>query len=275
LSGLDEFSEVPNSFNPLNSFNSLNYFLEITVQKSDPRWRKLGQNLLWFVLTMIVLIVLFRFTFMPVVMVALWVVGLVWGGVLAYKLSQILLDSGDVAASQEQAEQWQSQAQSYHTKIKSALKDSADTPGMHSEELTREVDTLVDAIEALVERIHNLRADEVIRQDMKSVPEAIADLESRIADETNPAMQKQLQRTLENRQKQLESLLALENTIERAEIQIESSLSQLGTIYSQLLTGQSTSQVADYSRLAADVDEEVHLLNDQLEALREVKLGGN
>ena len=245
------------------------------MQKSDPRWRKLGQNLLWFVVTMIVLIVLFRFTFMPVVMVALWIVGLVWGGVLAYKLSQILLDSGDVAASQERSEQWLSQAQSYQNKIKSAIKDSPDTTNLHSEALTREVDTLVDAIESLVERIHTLRSDEVIRQDMKSVPEAIADLEARIADETDPAMQKQLQRTLENRQKQLESLEALENTIKRAEIQIESSLSQLGTIYSQLLTGQSTSQVADYSRLAADVDEEVHLLNDQLEALREVKLGGN
>ena len=243
------------------------------MQKSDPRWRKLGQNLLWFVVTMIVLLVLFRFTFMPVVMVALWIVGLVWGGVLAYKLSQILLDSGDVAASQEQTEQWQSQAQSYQDKIEDALDDN--TPGLQSETLTREVNALVEAIEELVERIHNLRADEVIRQDMKSVPEAIADLEARIANETDLAMQKQLQRTLKNRQKQLESLEALENTIQRAEIQIESSLSQLGTIYSQLLTGQSTSQVADYSRLAADVDEEVHLLNDQLEALREVKLGGN
>jgi hypothetical protein len=31
--------------------------------------------------------------------------------------------------------------------------------------------------------------------------------------------------------------------------------------------------VADYSRLSVEVDEEVRLLQDQLEALREVKLG--
>jgi hypothetical protein len=31
--------------------------------------------------------------------------------------------------------------------------------------------------------------------------------------------------------------------------------------------------VADYSRLSTEVDEEVRLLQDQLEALREVKLG--
>ena len=56
-------------------------------------------------------------------------------------------------------------------------------------------------------------------------------------------------------------------------MQIESTVSMLGTIYSQVLTGQSTSEVADYSQLSTEVDEEVRLLQDYLEALREVKLG--
>ena len=54
--------------------------------------------------------------------------------------------------------------------------------------------------------------------------------------------------------------------MERAEMQIESTVSMLGTIYSQILTGQSTSHVADYGHLSADVDEEVRVL-------QEVKLG--
>jgi hypothetical protein len=61
--------------------------------------------------------------------------------------------------------------------------------------------------------------------------------------------------------------------MKRAEIKIESTLSALGTIYSQLLIGQSTNQVADYGRLSSDVDEEVRTLQDHLEALEEVKLG--
>ena len=47
----------------------------------------------------------------------------------------------------------------------------------------------------------------------------------------------------------------------------------LGTIYSQLLAERSTDQVADYSRLSGEVDEATRHLQDQLEALREVKLG--
>jgi hypothetical protein len=39
-----------------------------------------------------------------------------------------------------------------------------------------------------------------------------------------------------------------------------------------LLTGQSTSHVADYSHLSADADEEVRQLQDYLETLREVRL---
>lgn len=67
------------------------------------------------------------------------------------------------------------------------------------------------------------------------------------------------------------SATKLPSTIKKAEIQMESTLSLLGTLYSQLLIGQSTNHVADYSRLSNDVDEEVCRLQDQLEALWEVK----
>ena len=75
-----------------------------------------------------------------------------------------------------------------------------------------------------------------------------------------------------NRRNQMAALEHLQRIIKRAEIKIESTLSSLGTIYSQMLISQSTDHVADYSRLAADVDEEVRTLQDHLEALEEVRL---
>ena len=59
----------------------------------------------------------------------------------------------------------------------------------------------------------------------------------------------------------------------RAEIQMESTLSAMGTIYSQILTTQSTSQVADYTHLTDEAEEETRRLQDHLDALTEVKLG--
>ncbi len=59
----------------------------------------------------------------------------------------------------------------------------------------------------------------------------------------------------------------------QAEVQLESRVAALGTIYSQTLATQSTTRVADYSQLSAELDEQSKLLRDQLEALEEVKLG--
>ncbi len=243
------------------------------MKPNDPRWPKFWQNLIWFAVTLIVLIILFRFFLSPVILVALWIVGLGWGAFLAYRLSQILLGGGETAISQKQAQTSLTQALEYRAKIKDALGKASSATGMHPRELEPQIEALSEAVEELVERISSLRQDETIRRDRQTVPKAIKDLEKRLASEPDAAIKKQLARTLANRQKQQESLDALQTTVKRAEIQIESTLSQLGTIYSQLLTGQSTSHVADYSRLSADVDEEVRLLQDQLEALREVKLG--
>jgi len=246
------------------------------MQPSDPRWRNFWQNLIWFAATLVALIILISFFRSPVVLVAMWGVGLIWGGFLAYRLSRLMFGSDDLAASQERSRAYLEQAQDYKTTIEQSIKNASVAAGQTKlNELTRQVTGLVEAIEALVARMNSLHQDEVIRRDLQSVPRAIKELEARLSAEPDDAVRGQLERTLNNRRQQLESLQALQSTIKRAEIQIESTLSQLGTIYSQLLTGQSTSHVADYSRLSENIDEEVHLLQDHLEALHEVKLGGN
>ncbi|HQX76357.1 MAG TPA: hypothetical protein PL074_08590, partial [Thermoflexales bacterium] len=58
-----------------------------------------------------------------------------------------------------------------------------------------------------------------------------------------------------------------------AEIQLESTVSSLGTIYSQALAGQSATAIADYAHLSQDVDEQVRVLDDQLQSIEEVRLG--
>jgi hypothetical protein len=140
------------------------------------------------------------------------------------------------------------------------------------QDLVHQVDEWTQTIEDLAWRADRFQQDSLIRQDLESVPKYIAGLEDRLAREKDEATRAELQRSLTNRRKQLASLERLQNMMNRVEIQIESTLSALGTIYSQILTGQSTNHVADYSRLSAEVDEEVRTLQDHLEALEEVKL---
>lgn len=239
------------------------------MEDFGPRWRKLLKELGWYVLLVIISVILVRVERIPIWLP--WLVAL--GGGLWLIWLQLRVKP-ELADDQSRLDGYLKQTQAYKMQLDQALK-AAIQPGRqpHWQQLAAQLDTWTATIEDLVERISKVNRDEIIRRDLKAVPAAIADLEARLSRESDPALHAQLERTLANRRKQLASLDELQNTVKRAEIQIESTLSLLGTIYSQILTGQSTSHVADTSRLSADVDEEVRLLQDQLEALREVKLG--
>jgi hypothetical protein len=235
----------------------------------DARWRKYLHNPLWYVATVTVLAAL------TLRMRAIWwlagAVALVWGTWLIW---QFFSAEGAAPGGADQLKGYLEQAQSYATQIDHMLRVTANRNNTaHRLHLATQINIWAEAIQSLVQHMATLRGDELIRRDLAAVPRAIADLEARLAGEAEPALRAQLERTLAHRRNQLASLEVLQGTLKRAEIQIESTLSLLGTMYSQILIGQSTNQVADYGRLARDVDEEVRRLQDQLEALWEVKGG--
>ncbi len=128
-------------------------------------------------------------------------------------------------------------------------------------------------IQGMAERINGFKGNAIVQQDMRSVPEAIAKIEKHLESETNPRIRAPLENTLASRRVQLASLSTLSGVMRHAEVQFESAVASVGTIYSQALAGQGTNQVADYSHLIGNVNEQVASLNDQLAALEEVKLG--
>lgn len=237
-------------------------------------WQKWLKNVGWFLATLVVLALLMRFLRSPIVLAAIWAVGLVWGTVLAYQISQLLFGPREIAVSESKLQDYLAQTHAYQRKIDQAIADTASPARRVTlDSLAQRIAQWTEAIEKLVQRLNHLRQDEVIRHDLRTVPKAITDLQKRLAKESDPDLRQQLERTLANRRKQQAALDELQSVMRRAEAEIESTLSMLGTIYSQVLTGQSTNDVADYSHLSTDVDEEVRRLEDQLEALREVKLG--
>ncbi len=138
--------------------------------------------------------------------------------------------------------------------------------------LTDNVSEWAEAIASLIGRVDDFQRNILIHQDLEQVPQSITSLKARLSEENDPGLRLELEQSLANRQKQLAALQHLQTTMQRAEIKIERTLSSLGTIYSQILTGQSTDQVADYSHLSVEAEEEVRVLQDYLEALEEVKM---
>jgi len=162
------------------------------------------------------------------------------------------------------------QVEAYHNKIK-AMPDSHNSKAIQ-QSTTQHVTLWVYAIKELIKRVDLFYNDVVIQQDKKLVPQAIQDLKQQLSYETNPTIKIELEQALTNRYQQLTALETLDTTMKRAIIQIENTLSSLGTIYSQLLTGQSANQVADYRCMAINAAEETRRLQDYLEALEEVRL---
>jgi hypothetical protein len=239
------------------------------MKSIDSRWRYFLDSPVWYVAVVTFLAVLtLRIRF-------LWwlagVVALIWGAWLVWRLFN--QDKAETDST-DQLRIYLDQTQAYQAQIDQLLKATSNRSNRaHRLHLATQISIWAEAIQSLVGYIGSLHQDNLIRRDMTTVPKAIDYLEAQLASEADPAIHAQLERTLINRKNQLVSLERLQNTIKQAEIQIESTLSLLGTIYSQLLIGQSTNEVADYGRLSADVDEEVHRLQDQLEALWEVKGG--
>jgi hypothetical protein len=165
------------------------------------------------------------------------------------------------------------QARTYKEQINNLIKSTSHQK-VHArlQDLVTQVSEWVKAIENIAKHVDSLQQNSLIYQDLESIPQSIEKLEAQLANESNEATRIELEGTLVNRRNQLAALEELQSTINRAEIKIESTLSALGTIYSQVLIEQSTNHVVDYTHLAAEMDEEVRLLQDHLEALEEVKL---
>jgi hypothetical protein len=164
-------------------------------------------------------------------------------------------------------------ARTYKKQISNLIKSTSNQK-VHArlQDLDTQISQWVKAIEDIAKRVDSIQQNTLIHQDLESIPQSIENLEAQLASESDEITRTELERTLVTRNNQLAALEQLQSTINRAEIKIESILSALGTIYSQVLIAQSTNHVADYSHLSAEVDEEVRVLQDHLEALEEVKL---
>ncbi len=168
------------------------------------------------------------------------------------------------------------EAKRYRAQMAALIKSNPDKNKLaRLGDLSSQMDEWMVSIQQMADRVNTFRHNGAVQNDKATVVQAISKLQAQLTSETDEHVRQQLARTLAARQQQGESLDKLDSLMRQSEVQLESTVAALGTIYSQALAAQSTNQVADYSHLSSDVNEQVHQLRDQLEALEEVKLGRN
>lgn len=126
----------------------------------------------------------------------------------------------------------------------------------------------------LADRVALFERDDLIRRDIKEVPQHIQRLRKQMPLEADPEVQRQMARTLAAYEEQYRQLEALAKLMRRTRLNLEDTLAAMGTIYSQVqVLNAMDIDSATAARIADEIDVEVNRLNDLLSALSEVNSG--
>ena len=136
---------------------------------------------------------------------------------------------------------------------------------------TEPVGDWIEAIYRLATRLDTYEMNQVIKQDLRSVPLAVENFKKRLAQEDDPTVQETLRNTIADKERQWEQLSKLQNTMEKAAYQLESTLAALGTVYAQLQTiDVRAAEKGSADQLRQEIGEQVAQLQDLSEAMDEV-----
>ena len=110
----------------------------------------------------------------------------------------------------------------------------------------------------LARRLDYYRNSMVLHQDSSSLPTEIRDLEQRLAAEADAQLRTQLEQTAQGKRAQLQQLARLDSTMRRAELQLDETLTAMGTVYAQMqLIGARDIDSGRAQRLRQDIADEM------------------
>lgn len=134
-----------------------------------------------------------------------------------------------------------------------------------------DVNTWIAHMYDLAQHIDAFEGNQLVERDRRQVPQRIERTRMKMEREQDPDVRRDLERQLNQLEQQLTNLDATANGIRRAQIQLESTLSSLGTIYAQMsLLGSKEVDSGRAQRLRLEIQDEVAGLQDTIDAMDEV-----
>jgi hypothetical protein len=141
----------------------------------------------------------------------------------------------------------------------------------HLLDTTAGVADWVASVFGLAKRVDRYNGDQMLQRDRRDLPREIAELRARLQREDNEAVKQELQQTIAAKEEQLVNLQKLQNMMEKAEYQLETTLTALGTVYSQiLLVSAKDIDSGRAQRLREDISDQVAALQSLQTTLDEV-----
>jgi chromosome segregation ATPase len=164
------------------------------------------------------------------------------------------------------------QAMEYRERIEGVVAERQDGAlREHIKETAREIDDWTKSIYEVAGRLDQYSQDHLIRRDLQAVPLRIRNLQKQLDQADDPSVRTQVEETLLAKQRQWENLEQLQHNMQRAELQLEHTLTAMGTIYSQMLLVEAKDvDSGRVKRLREELSSEVQELQDVLDSMDEV-----
>ncbi len=135
-----------------------------------------------------------------------------------------------------------------------------------------EISDWIAQIYVLAKRMDSFEENEVINRDRRMVPQDLKNLRRRLETEDADSVRAELEEAIQTKETQLANLRNLENNIKRADIQLDHTLSALGTVYAQMQIIDAKDLDSGHAqRLQEDIRDEVMSLQDTISAIDEVQ----
>ena len=165
----------------------------------------------------------------------------------------------------------------YRTRIEAQIRASeAGILRDHLQDSTAGISDWIAQIFRLAQRLDAVEIDAVIKQDLEETPREIRELTEKVQRTTSEAVREQARQTLESKKAQWSNLQTLTQTMEKAELQLDATLTALGKVYSQVMLIHSKDDIEDSrsQRLRGDIAEQISQLNELRGAMDEVYSSG-
>jgi len=160
----------------------------------------------------------------------------------------------------------------YQRRIEALVREQR--PGVLRDRLEDTANQLSDWIanvHELAVKLDDYRQDDLLAQERDAVPQEIEALSARRERERDAALLDELDRVLESKGKQWQTLRRLDARMKQAELRLEQSTTALSTVYGQIqLVSARDVDSGRSDRLEADIREEINQLDDLISSINEI-----
>jgi hypothetical protein len=162
----------------------------------------------------------------------------------------------------------------YHQCIEAKIRSQR--PGIlrdRLEDTAIKITDWISYIYKLALKLYIYRQDKLLSREREMVPQEIKKLNDCRRLESDQTVQKKIDKLLESKENQLQTLQALDNSIRKAELQLEQSITNLATVHSQV-------QLIDFQNmdnfrtdhLMIDINDQIDQLKDLIDSINEISI---